>query len=259
MLRSLVGSEMCIRDRYQRRVRGTSVSAMDKIKVVIVGDGGIGKTCLVNALEDPTAEMDTEYKPTVAETHVINWEYQGKDRTFDLWDTAGQEPFAQLRKLAYANTQVAIVGFNMTAPTSLNNVVGEKSWLAEIRSSIPDFSSFIMIGTQKDRWEELPEGGEKITNEQIWEVAESLGCKALILTSAFTKDGVMELRDAIARVGVADQNSEAVPNWERPKPEPVPDPPVSNPDDKPKDKDDTKRDANQSDDKGKDTACCTMM
>merc|ERR1712166_69771 len=107
------------------------------IKTIIVGDGAIGKTCLMNAVKRPAEEMQDDYEATVADNEVVDWQFENETWQVDLWDTAGQENFSKLRLSAYPGSNVIMVAFDMTAPESLNNIVdADKGWVAEIKSKV---------------------------------------------------------------------------------------------------------------------------
>jgi len=91
-----------------------------KKKLVVVGDGGCGKTCLLIGYAQN--RFPETYIPTVFETHVTNVEFEGKVVELALWDTAGQEEYDRLRPLSYPESDVILVVFAIDYPTSLENV-----------------------------------------------------------------------------------------------------------------------------------------
>jgi small GTP-binding protein len=64
-------------------------------KLVAVGDGGCGKTCLLTVFR--TGYFPEAYFPTVFETAVVDVNMCGKSVALELWDTAGQEDYDRLR------------------------------------------------------------------------------------------------------------------------------------------------------------------
>ena len=78
----------------------TKVGLMGNKKVVVVGDGASGKTCLISILKDGT--FPQFYVPTVVDSYCVP--VIARDTTFYLgiWDTAGQEEFGLL---SHANTK----------------------------------------------------------------------------------------------------------------------------------------------------------
>jgi len=97
-------------------------------KLVVIGDGAVGKTSLLNVFV--LKSFPTTYEPTVFENHVATVTVDDFEVSLSLWDTAGQEEFDRLRSLSYADTHVILVCFSVDNPTSLANV--EDKWLDEI-------------------------------------------------------------------------------------------------------------------------------
>merc|ERR1711865_1095631 len=104
------------------------------MKMVIIGDGCVGKTCLLAAIKDPGDDVTSgEYNATIADNTVESWEHYGDIHDVDVWDTAGQEAFSMLRKMAYPGANVVVVAFSMTDKDSLDNILqGETAWRKEL-------------------------------------------------------------------------------------------------------------------------------
>src|SRR6266540_7216630 len=90
-------------------------------KLVIVGDGACGKTCLLIVYSKGT--FPEIYVPTVFENYVATVVVDGKSVELALWDTAGQEDYDRLRPLSYPETDLIFVCFAIDCPNSLDNVV----------------------------------------------------------------------------------------------------------------------------------------
>nr|CAI5849780.1 unnamed protein product [Callosobruchus analis] len=76
---------------------GKGPMAAIRKKLVIVGDGACGKTCLLIVFsKDQFPEV---YVPTVFENYVADIEVDGKQVELALWDTAGQEDYDRLKKM----------------------------------------------------------------------------------------------------------------------------------------------------------------
>jgi cell division control protein 42 len=98
------------------------------VKCVVVGDGAVGKTCmLVSFCMD---KFDGNYVPTVFDNYTANLMYNNEVAQLSLWDTAGQDDYDHLRPLSYPLTDVFIVCYDVTSPTSYRNVLDK--WYPEL-------------------------------------------------------------------------------------------------------------------------------
>ncbi|KAJ1564841.1 Rho GTPase [Nowakowskiella sp. JEL0078] len=118
---------------------------MQTIKCVVVGDGAIGKTCLL--ISYTTNKFPSEYVPTVFDNYAVTVMIGNEPYTLGLFDTAGQEDYDRLRPLSYPQTDVFLICFSIVAPPSFENVT--EKWFPEVRHHCPGVPCLI-VGTQVD-------------------------------------------------------------------------------------------------------------
>lgn len=115
------------------------------IKCVVVGDGAVGKTCLL--ISYTTNKFPSEYVPTVFDNYAVTVMIGDEPYTLGLFDTAGQEDYDRLRPLSYPQTDVFLVCFSVTSPASFENV--REKWFPEVHHHCPGVPCLI-VGTQTD-------------------------------------------------------------------------------------------------------------
>ncbi|XP_050002147.1 rho-related GTP-binding protein RhoQ isoform X4 [Alexandromys fortis] len=81
------------------------------LKCVVVGDGAVGKTCLLMSYANDA--FPEEYVPTVFDHYAVSVTVGGKQYLLGLYDTAGQEDYDRLRPLSYPMTDVFLICFSV--------------------------------------------------------------------------------------------------------------------------------------------------
>ena len=118
---------------------------MQNLKLVVVGDGGVGKSSFL--ICGTTSHFPSDYVPTVFDNYVANMMVNGKPFSVGLWDTAGQEDYDRLRPLSYPATDVFVLCFDVSNRSSFQNVTAK--WIPEVRHFVPE-TPILLLGTKTD-------------------------------------------------------------------------------------------------------------
>lgn len=172
------------------------------IKLMVVGDGSVGKTCLL--ISYTTNSFPGEYVPTVFDNYNANAIVEGNPVNLGLWDTAGSEEYDTLRPLSYPGTDVFLICFSLFSPESFENVI--KKWYKEITEHAPD-TPIILVGTKLDlrgkaeAIQSLKENSqEPISTEKGEALAKKIGAKKYLECSALTQEGLARVFEEAVKV-----------------------------------------------------------
>jgi len=172
------------------------------IKLMVVGDGSVGKTCLL--ISYTTNSFPGEYVPTVFDNYNANAIVEGNPVNLGLWDTAGSEEYDTLRPLSYPGTDVFLICFSLFSPDSFENI--SKKWVPEITEHAEN-TPIILVGTKLDLRSKpdaiqlLKENNqEAISTEQGRELAQKIGAKRYLECSALTQEGLAKVFEEAVKV-----------------------------------------------------------
>ncbi len=173
-------------------------SPMTSVKLVVVGDGAVGKTC--SLISYTTNAFPGEYIPTVFDNYSANIMVDGKPVNLGLWDTAGQSDYDRLRPLSYPQTDVFIIAYSIISQSSFDNVTTK--WLPELRHHNPH-TPILLAGYKTDLRDDpnasqfqtikTPEDGQAL--------ARSLGL-VYRECSALTQYGLKDIFDTSVRLAL---------------------------------------------------------
>jgi small GTP-binding protein len=178
-------------------------------KLVIVGDGACGKTCLLIVFSKD--EFPEVYVPTVFENYVADTRVDDKVVELALWDTAGQEDYDRLRPLSYPDTDVILMCFSIDSPDSLENI--PEKWVPEVKHFCPNVP-IVLVGNKKDlrtdqytikELQRTKQAPVSFTDGE--QMAARIGAKCYLECSALTKENVENVFQQATRAALARQKS----------------------------------------------------
>ncbi|GFS42756.1 RAC-like 3 [Actinidia rufa] len=205
------------------------MSASRFIKCVTVGDGAVGKTCMLISYTSNTfptfptmsnlvlcyerSELDVTVVTILCDGNRImcrlffdnfsaNVVVDGSTVNLGLWDTAGQEDYNRLRPLSYRGADVFILAFSLISKASYENI--SKKWIPELRHYAPGVP-IVLVGTKLDLREDKQffvdhPGAVPITTAQGEELKKLIGAAAYIECSSKTQQNVKAVFDAAIKV-----------------------------------------------------------
>lgn len=170
------------------------------IKCVTVGDGAVGKTCMLICYT--SNKFPTDYIPTVFDNFSANVVAEGITVNLGLWDTAGQEDYNRLRPLSYRGADVFVLAFSLVSRASYENVL--KKWIPELHHYAPGVP-VVLVGTKLDLREDKyyladHPGVVPVTTAQGEELRKQIGAAYYIECSSKTQQNVKAVFDAAIKV-----------------------------------------------------------
>jgi len=158
----------------------------ENLKVVLIGESGVGKTCIINRYlnnlfdEDGMSTTGASYASKTMFFPIYN-----KAIKFEIWDTAGQEKFKALTKIFYKDTDVAILVYDITRKESFEEL--KNYWYNEIKDNAPNDCIVSIAANKYDLYNE-----EKVSEDDARNFAKEKGLM-FRCTSALTAEGIDDL------------------------------------------------------------------
>ncbi|KAA0190096.1 Small GTP-binding protein Rab1, partial [Fasciolopsis buskii] len=115
-------------------------------KLLLIGDSGVGKSCLLLRFADDTY-CDTYISTIGVDFKIRTIELNGKVVKLQIWDTAGQERFRTITSSYYRGAHGIIIVYDVTDMSSYNSV---KDWLNEIKCYADSRVSRLLVGNKCD-------------------------------------------------------------------------------------------------------------
>ena len=156
-----------------------------KIKIVLIGEPFVGKTCIINRY------VDNNYKENPGSTIGSNYTSKkitipdlNKEVILDIWDTAGQEVYRSFVKLFYKESKIAILVYDISDRKSFDEL--KKYWFNEIK----EFRKDIILGIAGNKSDLIEK--EEVNEDEARKFAKEINA-SFRLTSALSNIGIEEL------------------------------------------------------------------
>ena len=164
----------------------------ESIKVVLVGESGVGKTSIISQFT--TKKFDPHRETSLSAQFIsktVNFQDLGKEIKFDIWDTVGQERFRSMAKIFYKDAKVIIFVYDITSQKSFDAL--QNFWQGEIKNNCNGDPLIAVVGNKSDLYEI-----QNVDNSTAKEFAKKIGA-IFQLTSAKNNDGISNLFDNIGK------------------------------------------------------------
>ena len=160
------------------------------IKITLLGNPGVGKTCIISKYIDDTFEEGGE--STIGANFMEKVIKRGdKEVLLNIWDTAGQEKFRSMGKHFYKDSYVVCFVYDITNQESLDSL--KTVWYQDLQKYGEKYTILAVVGNKSDLYE-----SENIANEdQAKAFAKEINA-TFFLTSAKTGDGIEKLFNTLA-------------------------------------------------------------
>jgi len=163
------------------------------VKCVVVGDGAVGKTSMLMCFATNT--FPTDHMPTIFDNYSKNVTAEdGRTVNVGLWDTAGQDEYAQFRPLSYDGANVMLLAFSCDSRGSYESV--EAKWRAELETRAAGVP-IVLVATKTD----LRDAGKGEVSQRDGEnLRQRIGAAAYVECSALTQNGLAAVFDTVVDV-----------------------------------------------------------
>ena len=121
-----------------------------RIKTILVGDSGVGKTTIIGCYLD---KFNPKEKATIGASFTNKYEKIGENEIlFEIWDTAGQERFRSVNSIFYQDAYICIMVYDITKKKSFESL--KEYWYNAVKENATDGIIFHVAGNKIDLFED---------------------------------------------------------------------------------------------------------
>ena len=155
-------------------------------KVVLVGDSGVGKTCLIQRYVNDKYSDNTESTSASTYTYkIVEYKDYNKSVSLDIWDTAGQELYRALARNFYLNASIGILVYDVRRRATFESI--KDYWCDQLKQCGEENIVLGIAGNKCDLFQD-----EQVTEEEAKKYADSIGA-VFHLTSCKESIGIDDL------------------------------------------------------------------
>ena len=159
---------------------------MGELKIVLIGDSGVGKTCILTRFKNNV--FHTTEIPTIGANFITHdFTVEGEKKQVAIWDTASQEKYQSLVSMYYRNTNGCVIVFALDNRNSFQNV---KIWYDNMVDIVGKDIAIMLVGNKNDLDDQV------VKEHEIKELAEDLCCDWCTV-SAKSGEGIKECFDTL--------------------------------------------------------------
>ena len=167
------------------------MSSVDAVKVVLLGEAGVGKTSIIHQFT--YHQFDPDCISSISAQFISKTiEYQGYGTIkYDIWDTAGQERYRSMAKIFYKDAKVIIFVYDITSEQTFEGM--KNYWYEQIKLNCEKDAILAVVANKNDLYND-----QKISDEVGQQFADDIGA-IFQSTSALSDSGIGKLFDHIGK------------------------------------------------------------
>jgi small GTP-binding protein len=162
----------------------------DEIKVILLGESGVGKTNLINISTGGTFN-ENEISSSNSTFSMKKLTVKGSSYTIKIWDTIGQEKLRHLTKLFYNDSKIVVFVYDITVKDTFEQL--KSYWVKDVDEKLGKDIVKGIVGNKIDLFI-----NEQVTEEEGEEFAKSVGAK--FLTTSAKTEGPKKFEDLLTQL-----------------------------------------------------------
>ena len=167
------------------------MSGLDSVKVVLLGEAGVGKTSIIHQFT--YHQFDPDCISSISAQFISKTiDYRGYGAIkYDIWDTAGQERYRSMAKIFYKDAKVIIFVYDITSEPTFDGM--KNYWYEQIKINCEKDAILAVVANKNDLYND-----QKIPDEDGQKFADEIGA-IFQSTSALSDSGITNLFDHIGK------------------------------------------------------------